>query len=102
MVNRITNNDISAAKSTPFAVVDFSATWCGPCNMLAPVIDELSEQLGDVAFYSADVDENPELAEENSIQNIPALLFLKNGTAVGSSVGFLPKQQLEAKINSYR
>ena len=65
MVKIITNNDMSEAKSSKLAVIDFSATWCGPCQMLAPVMEELSEELaGKVDIYSVDVDKNSELAEE--------------------------------------
>ena len=80
MVKIITNNDMSEAKSSKLAVIDFSATWCGPCQMLAPVMEELSEELaGKVDIYSVDVDKNSELAEEFNIMSIPAIAVLKDG-----------------------
>lgn len=81
------------------AVVDFSATWCGPCRMMAPVLEEISEKLGDrVRFYNVDVDEVPELAARYGIQSIPCLLVLKNGQAVDQFVGFRPGPQIAAWI----
>ena len=81
------------------AVVDFSATWCGPCRMMAPVLEEISEKLGDRAgFYNVDVDESPELAMRYGIQSIPCLVILKHGKAVDQSVGFRPGPQIAAWI----
>ena len=62
MVTKISNNDLSHAKAQGVAVLDFSATWCGPCQMLAPVLHELADEVGSkAAFYSIDVDENRQL-----------------------------------------
>ena len=98
MVKKITNNDLNEAKKG-VAVVDFSAVWCGPCQMLAPVLEELSGDLdGEVAFYNADTDENTQLAIANGITNIPALLFLKDGKVAGKNVGFMPKPELVAWV----
>lgn len=77
MVKKITNNDLNEAKKGA-AVVDFSAVWCGPCQMLAPVMEELSEELsGKAEFYNADSDENMGLAQEYRIVSIPAVIVLK-------------------------
>ena len=74
MVKKIQNNNMDEALQAKAAVVDFSAVWCGPCQMLAPVLEELSGDLdGKVAFYNADTDENTQLAIANGITNIPAL-----------------------------
>ena len=87
------------AKKSPVAVVDFSATWCGPCRMLAPVLEEVSEKLGDrVSFYNVDVDEVPGLAMRYSVNSVPFLLLLKNGVAADQSVGFRPAPQIAAWI----
>ena len=99
MVKKIQNNNMDEALQAKAAVVDFSAVWCGPCQMLAPVLEELSGDLdGKVAFYNADTDENTQLAIANGITNIPALLFLKDGKVVGKYVGFMPKPELEAWV----
>ena len=79
MVTKISNNDLSQAKAQGVAVLDFSATWCGPCQMLAPVLHELADEVGSkAAFYSIDVDENRQLATEYGISSIPCLVVLKN------------------------
>ena len=100
MVKKINAEQFKAeAQQSPVAVVDFSATWCGPCRMMAPVLEEISEKLGDqVSFYNVDVDEVPELAARYGIQSIPCLLVLKDGKAVDQSVGFRPGPQVEAWI----
>ena len=81
------------------AVVDFSATWCGPCRMLAPVMEELSGELeGRAKFYNVDVDENPQLAAEFGVSSIPNVLILKKGKVADQSVGFMPGPQMKGWI----
>lgn len=79
-------------------IVDFWAEWCGPCKMLGPVFKELSEEMTDVKFAKVDVDENQELAAKAAVRGIPTLVLYKNGAEVSRIVGFLPKDQLKAKI----
>ena len=82
-------------------VVDFWATWCGPCRMLAPVISELAEQYdGKIIVGKCDVEENEELAVEFGIRNIPTVLFFKDGQQVSKLVGAQPKAVLEEKIQA--
>ena len=89
------NETMKAAVS----VVDFNATWCGPCRMLAPVLEEISGKYADrVSFYSVDVDESPELAAQYRVNSVPCLVLLKNGAFVDQSIGFRPGPQLEAWI----
>ena len=84
------------------AIVDFYADWCGPCQMLAPVLHELADEVGSkAAFYSIDVDENRQLATEYGISSIPCLVVLKNGQESARSVGFLPKQALQDMLDKY-
>lgn len=91
----------SEAMKAAAAVVDFSATWCGPCRMMAPVLEEISEKLADkVSFYNVDVDEAPQLAARFGISSIPCLVLLKNGAAVDQFVGFRPGPQIESWIES--
>ena len=102
MVTKISNNDLSQAKAQGVAVLDFSATWCGPCQMLAPVLHELADEVGSkAAFYSIDVDENRQLATEYGISSIPCLVVLKNGVPVEQAVGFRPKSAVRAMIEKY-
>lgn len=82
--------------SPTLAVVDFFATWCGPCKMLAPIIEELSQELPDVKFYKIDVDKLRELAVEYSIRGVPTLIFFKNGEIKETVVGTRNKDELAA------
>ena len=101
MVKKITNNDLNEAKKGA-AVVDFSAVWCGPCQMLAPVMEELSEELsGKAEFYNADSDENMGLAQEYRIVSIPAVIVLKDGVEVARTVGFQPKDAMRSFIEEH-
>ena len=89
----------SEVRNSAVAVVDFSATWCGPCRMMAPVLEGISEEMaGKVDFYNVDVDEVPELAQEFRISSIPCLVLLKDGNAVDQSIGFRPGNQIKAWI----
>jgi len=77
-------------------LVDFFATWCGPCKMLAPIIEELAQEYeGKVKICKVDVDNDPELAMKFDVASIPTLVLLKNGELVNKHVGFLPKASVE-------
>ena len=90
----------SEAKNADAAVVDFNATWCGPCRMLAPVLEAVSEEMeGKVSFFAVDVDENPGLAAEYGVQSIPCLVLMKKGQLVSQSIGFQPQPALTNWIN---
>ncbi len=102
MVTKIENNDMTKVQESKLAVVDFSATWCGPCKMLAPVFHELAEEIADVDFFNADVDENRELAEKYSIQGVPSVLVFKGGALADRSVGFQPKENLRRFIETQK
>ena len=102
MVKKITESEFKDVTSNGIAVVDFSATWCGPCQMLAPVLDEVSEELvGMINFFNVDVDECNSLAAAYGITNIPALLVLKDGEKQEISVGFKPKEVLLEELQKY-
>lgn len=76
------------------ALVDFYAVWCGPCKMMAPIIDELSEEATDYAVYKVDVDEDPEIAEKYNVMSIPTLIYFEKGEPVRKKVGAVSKEQL--------
>lgn len=101
MVKKINEEQFnSEAKKSPAAVVDFSATWCGPCKMLAPVVEQLSEEFaGKVDFYNVDVDECSDLAAEYRVMSVPCLVMMKNGEFVDQSIGFKPQAALSGWIN---
>ncbi len=102
MIKKITNNNWDDALKAKRAVVDFSAEWCGPCKMLGPVMAELSEEMPEVEFYNADTDQNIQLAVQNGISSIPALLLLEDGELRDTSVGFMPKEDVKAWIMKKR
>lgn len=86
----------------PLAVVDFYATWCGPCKMLAPILDGVAKETSDVAFYRVDVDQAPDLARRFGVMSIPTLVFFKNGEKAAQTVGVQRKPDLIAKIAELR
>ena len=82
-------------------VVDFYATWCGPCKKLSPTLDEVSEELGEqLNIVKVDVDESEDLAMDYGIRSVPTVLFFKNGQQVDKFVGALPKSEIVAKIQA--
>lgn len=83
-------------------VVDFWAEWCGPCKMLAPVIDEAAAEMPDVTFAKLNIDEEVEIAIKNGVASIPTLFFVKNGEVVKKSVGYITKDELTQIINEVK
>lgn len=82
-------------------VLDFWAVWCGPCRMIAPIIEEMHHEYGDKAVIGkVDVDNNNEISMKYGIRNIPTVLFIKNGEVVDKVVGAVPKTTLTAKLDA--
>lgn len=80
-------------------VVDFYADWCGPCKMLAPVLEEIQGELeGKATIVKLNVDENPNISNEYSVQSIPTIKIFKDGKDVDTKVGFMPKDLLKEAI----
>jgi len=96
------NSFVETIRKYPLVVVDCWAPWCGPCRMIAPVIEELSkEYAGKVVFGKLNVDENPRIATDFAIMAIPTLFIFKNGEPVDVIQGAMPKQYLEAKVKEW-
>ncbi|MCD8291747.1 MAG: thioredoxin [Prevotella sp.] len=98
----ITNENFESLKSGNLPlVVDFWATWCGPCRAVAPIIEELAKEYdGKIVVGKCDVEENDDIAMDFSIRNIPTILFFKNGEVVDKFVGATTKAKLKEKFDS--
>ncbi|MCC6141469.1 MAG: thioredoxin [Nitrospira sp.] len=93
--------DAEVMKSNEVVMVDFWAVWCGPCQMVAPIVDELSkEYAGKLKVLKLNTDENPEVAGRYQVMSIPTILFFKNGQVVEKLVGARPKRQFKETIDS--
>ncbi len=102
MVKELTDATFEEATANGVTLTDFWATWCGPCRMQSPVIEQLDQEMGDkVAFNKVDVDENQATAAKFGIMSIPTLLIKKDGQVVDTLVGYHPKEAIEAKLNQY-
>lgn len=96
MVKHINENEFKSEvlKDNGIVVVDFFANWCGPCKMLAPVLDEVDVELENVKIVKVNIDENKNIIEEYGVKNIPTIKVFKNGEEVDTRTGFLPKELL--------
>ena len=103
MVNKITDSTFESEviKASEPVLVDFNATWCGPCRMMAPVFEELSEEYSGVKFISCDVDECPETAQKYGVMSIPTMIMFKNGEPSDPVIGAQPKRNLEDFIGRF-
>ena len=95
------NFDEIVVKSNIPVIVDFWAEWCGPCRMIAPIVEELSKEYsGKVLVVKCDVDSSPGVASRYGIRNIPTVLFFKDGKIADKQVGAVPKSNFVTKLNA--
>ena len=101
-ITHVTDQNFSEETAEGLVFVDFWAPWCGPCKMIAPVLEEIDGEMADkVKIVKLDVDENQETAGKYSVMSIPTLLLMKDGNVVDQVVGFQPKEALVELINKH-
>src|SRR5690625_2103322 len=98
----VTDQNFSQETSEGLVLADFWAPWCGPCKMIAPVLEEIDGEMSDdVKIVKLDVDDNQETASKFGVMSIPTLLLLKDGDVVDQAIGFQPKEALTELINKH-
>ncbi len=98
MIKVLDDRSFDGAIAKGKVLVDFWASWCGPCQSLAPVIEEVAKEVDDVLIGKVDVDEYPELAGKHGVMSIPTLMFFKDGKLIETSVGVIPKAVILKKL----
>ena len=99
-VINITKNNFreEVVNSGKTVLLDFWASWCGPCSMLSPIIDEIAEDRTDIKVGKVNVDEEPELSSAFQVMSIPTVVVMKNGNVTGKSIGVRPREDIEAML----
>jgi thioredoxin 1 len=101
-IQNVTDQNFSEATSEGLVLADFWAPWCGPCKMIAPVLEEIDGEMSEkVQIVKLDVDDNQETASKYGVMSIPTLLLFKDGEVVDQVVGFQPKEALTELINKH-
>lgn len=102
-ISQATDQNFSEATSEGLVIADFWADWCGPCKMVAPVLEEIDSEMSDqVKIVKLDVDANQETAGNFGVMSIPTLIFFKDGEVVDKVVGYQPKESLVEVINKHQ
>ncbi|AGF58959.1 MULTISPECIES: thioredoxin [Clostridium] len=97
----VESNEFKKEIESGVTVVDFFATWCGPCKMLAPVLEQLATEMeGKAKFIKVDIDQSSDLANEFKILSVPTMMIFKNGEKIDQLVGFLPKEKIQEVITN--
>ena len=92
------NFDSEVLKAKGTVLIDFWASWCGPCRMLSPVVDEVAEEHADVKVGKINIDDEPGLAQQFGVMSIPTLMVFRDGEKIQESVGVVPQEQIESLI----
>lgn len=101
-IKNVTDQNFAEETAEGLVLADFWAPWCGPCKMIAPVLEEIDDEMGDkVQIVKLDVDENQETAGKFGVMSIPTLLLFKDGNVVDQVIGFQPKEALVDLINKH-
>ena len=101
-LKHLTDADFDKEAKTGLAVVDFFATWCGPCKIFGPIIESASEEMKDVKFFKVDVDECEQTARQFGIMSIPTIVVLKDGQEVARNVGLMNRDDLLAFVEEHK
>ena len=104
MVKQLTNEEFekNVKSSDKLVFVDFYADWCGPCRMMAPIVEEISEEVDSVDFYKVNCDDEQELASKYEVMTIPTLLILKKGEQIKEFIGVTDKEEIIEELNSLK
>ena len=102
MLIHLGNEDFNELIKDDIVIVDFYANWCGPCRMLAPVLEELANERGNVKIVKVDVDKHNDLARKYGIMSIPTLMYFKNGNLEKTTLGFISKEQIMENVNNLK
>ena len=97
-INAEEYEQLKESKNT--VVIDFHATWCGPCKILSPILEELQDEMEDVEFVKLDVDQHPQIAGQNQVMGVPTVVILKDGEVKERFVGVQPKEVIKEKIDA--
>ena len=99
-LTHLTKNDFDQAVNAgdDLVVVDFFATWCGPCKMLAPAVERAADKHPEIHFYKVDIDEEPDLTSRFQIMSVPTLLYMRRGQVVSKSIGLISPAELENNL----
>ena len=101
MLKIVNSDEFKSEIENGVVLVDFFATWCGPCKMLAPVLDGLSSEMeGKAKVIKVDIDQSPDLADKFGISSVPTMMVFKDGKKADAMVGFLPKERIKETIEA--
>ncbi len=101
-ITQVTDGSFAAEVAQGLVLVDFWATWCGPCQIVAPILEDLAgEYAGKIKVAKLDVDSNPQTAQKFNVRSIPSILFFKDGEHVDTVIGAVPKDMIQEKIDAH-